>query len=136
MKSVEEVLIKYNWPARTSKPTTAISEIENIIKFKLPDDYLIFAQNFLGSETFIGQEFVRLWDFDELLTTNKDYQIFENLPRTLGIGGNGSSEFIAIEQTESSKIRVVISPFIDLDKSYHIEIGDSFADFLNRLDHL
>jgi len=53
----------------------------------------------------------------------------------LGIGGNGSSEFIAIEQTESSKIRVVISPFIDLDKSYHIEIGDSFADFLNRLDH-
>jgi len=75
------------------------------------------------------------WDIDELIGANIDYQIFENLPKTLAIGGNGSSKFIAIEQTVDNSIRVVLTPFIDLDKQYHIEIGISFTDFLQRLDN-
>jgi hypothetical protein len=78
---------------------------------------------------------MRLWDFDELVETNKDYGIFDNLSNTLGIGGNGSSEFIAIELISNGNYRIVLSPFIDLDKQYHIEIGTSFTDFLVRLDN-
>jgi hypothetical protein len=135
METVNELLLKYNCPRRTQKAQTTIEQIQNIVKFNLPDDYSIFVQNYLGFEEFIGSEFVRLWDVDEIIETNKNYQIFDNLPKTLGIGGNGSSEFIAIEQTNDNSIRVILSPFIGLDKQYHIEIGNSFTEFLQRLDN-
>lgn len=135
METVNELLLKYNCPKRTQKAKTEIEQIQSIVNFNLPDDYIFFLENYLGSEEFIGSEFVRLWDIDELIEANTDYQIFENLPKTLGIGGNGSSEFIAIEQADNNLMRVVLSPFIDLDKQYHIEIGNSFTDFLQRLDN-
>lgn len=135
MKTVNELLLKYNFPKRTQKSKTKIEQIQRILNFNLPNDYLFFLQNYSGFEQFIGSEFVRLWDIDELIGANTDYQIFENLPKTLAIGGNGSSEFIAIEQTVDNSIRVVLTPFIDLDKQYHIEIGISFTDFLQRLDN-
>ncbi|WP_312333277.1 SMI1/KNR4 family protein [Sphingobacterium sp.] len=135
MKTVNELLLKYNCPKRTQKAKTKIEQIQRILNFNLPNDYLFFLQNYSGFEQFIGSEFVRLWDIDELIGANTDCQIFENLPKTLAIGGNGSSEFIAIEQTVDNSIRVVLTPFIDLDKQYHIEIGISFTDFLQRLDN-
>ncbi|APU97944.1 SMI1/KNR4 family protein [Sphingobacterium siyangense] len=135
MKTVNELLLKYNFPKSTQKAKTKIEQIQRILNFNLPNDYLFFLQNYSGFELFIGSEFVRLWDIDELIGVNTDYQIFENLPKTLAIGGNGSSEFIAIEQTVDDSIRVVLTPFIDLDKQYHIEIGISFTDFLQRLDN-
>lgn len=135
MNEVEELLIKYNCPKRAAKPIITVEEIENTVNFKLPDDYLTFAQNYSGFEEFIGEEFVRLWDFDELAERNKGYQIFTYLPKTLGIGGNGGGEFIAMEQLDDGKLRIVLSPFIDLDRQYHIEIGTSFTDFLMRLDN-
>ncbi|MFD0939377.1 SMI1/KNR4 family protein [Pedobacter boryungensis] len=134
MKIFEEILNKYNFPKRTEKPSTTIAQIESVVKFNLPTDYKTYIQNYSGFETYIGEAFVRLWDLDELLATNKDYEIFDNLPNTLAIGGNGSSEFIAIELINISDYRIVLSPFIDLDKQYHIEIGTSFSDFLLRLD--
>jgi hypothetical protein len=135
MAIFEEILSKYNWPKRTEKPLVTIDQIESIVKFNLPFDYKTYIQNYLDFEEHIGQEFIRLWDFDELLETNKRYGIFDNLPNTLGIGGNGSSEFIAIELVDGNNYRIVLSPFIDLDKQYHIEIGKSFTDFLVRLDN-
>ncbi|WP_367331279.1 SMI1/KNR4 family protein [Sphingobacterium multivorum] len=135
MKTVNELLLKYNCPKRTQKAKTKIEQIQRILNFNLPNDYLFFLQNYSVFEQFIGSEFVRLWDIDELIGANTDYQIFENLPKTLAIGGNGSSEFISIEQTVDNSIRVVLTPLIDLDKQYHIEIGISFTDFLQRLDN-
>ncbi|WP_312789557.1 SMI1/KNR4 family protein [Sphingobacterium sp.] len=135
MKTVSELLLKYNCPKRTQKAKRKIEQIQRILNFNLPNDYLFFLQNYSGFEQFIGPQFVRLWDIDELIGANIDYQIFENLPKTLAIGENGSGEFIAIEQTGDNSIRVVLTPFIDLDKQYHIEIGISFTDFLQRLDN-
>lgn len=135
MKTVNELLLKYNCPKRTQIAKTKIEQIQSFVNFNLPNDYLTFLQNYIGFEGFIGSEFVQLWDLDELIEANTDYQIFNNLPKTLGIGGNGSSEFIAIELTDDNSIRVVLSPFIDLDKQYHIEIGNSFTDYLNQLDN-
>ncbi len=31
--------------------------------------------------------------------------------------------------------RIVLSPFIDLDKSFNIEIGNSFTNFFERLEN-
>ena len=134
MEIFENILNKHKCQKRTKSPLTTIDRVERIVKFNLPDDYKAYIQNYLGFEKHIGQEFVQLWDFDVLIETNRDYGIFDNLPNMLGIGGNGSSEFIAIEFVGNVSYRIVLSPFIDLDKQYHIEIGTSFTDFLVRID--
>ena len=133
MEPFEKILSKYEVVKRTDKPKTAFEEVEKIINFKLPDDYKAFALNYLEFEDFIGAENVRLWDFDEILEINNDYQIFKYLTKTLGIGGNGGGEYIAIEDLGDNNLRIVLSPFI-IEKEAHIEIGSSFTDFLQRLD--
>jgi hypothetical protein len=45
-----------------------------------------------------------------------------------------SGEFIGIEYAPSNQYRLILSPLIDLDIQHHIEIGDSFTDFLARLE--
>jgi len=130
---LETILTKYNFPKRITRPTTRFEEIENQIGFPLPEDYKFYLVNYGEYETFVGAELVNLWDFEELLSRNKETGIFDNLPLTLGIGNNPSSEFIAIELTDNKNYRIVLSPFIDLDKQYHIDIGSSFTDFFVRL---
>ncbi|MCP1382392.1 SMI1/KNR4 family protein [Runella salmonicolor] len=135
MTELEAILTKYNFPKRTTRATTKVEEIENRIGFPLPDDYKFYLDNYTEHEEFVGPELVNLWDIDELLSINKDTGIFDNLPLTLGIGNNPSSEFIAIEFMDNKNYRIVLSPFIDLDKQYHIDIGNSFTDFFVRLDN-
>ena len=134
MTELETILTKYNFPKRATRPTTKFEEIENQIGFLLPDDYKFFADNYGEYEEFVGPELVNLWDLDELISRNKDTGILDKLPLTLGIGNNPSSEFIAIEFMDNKQYRIVLSPFIDLDKQYHIDIGNSFTDFFVRLD--
>ena len=70
-----------------------------------------------------------------MLEWNEGYAIIENLKMTIGIGDNGGGEFIGLEKIVDGKIRTILTPFIDLDKEYHIEIGISFTDFLKRMDN-
>ncbi|MBT2563053.1 SMI1/KNR4 family protein [Pedobacter sp. ISL-68] len=134
MERFEEILTKYNFTKRANKPKTTFEEAEKIINFKLPNDYKTFALNYSGLEGFIGEQYVRLWDFDEVIEMNIDYQIFEYLPNTLAIGGNGGGEYIAIERLTDNSLRFVLSPFL-IEEEAHIEIGISFTDFLERLEN-
>lgn len=104
-----------------------------MIGFKLPADYLYFAEGYNGFEGFIGEEYVRLWDIENLIEENSGYAIVQELDNTIGIGGNGGGEFLAIEMLGEGAYRVVLSPFIDLDKKYFVDVGSSFTDFLQRL---
>jgi hypothetical protein len=135
MKKLEEILLKYNFPKRLKQAPATFNEIENIVGFQLPDDYKCYLINYVEHEEFIGPQFLRLWDIDNIMERNNGYGITDNLPYTLGIGSNGGGEFIAIELHEKNSFRIVLSPFIDLDKQYHIEIGKSFTDMLVRLEN-
>jgi hypothetical protein len=44
------------------------------------------------------------------------------LTKSLGIGDNGSGEFIAIEKLDNLNFRIVLSPFL-IEEEAHIEIG-------------
>ena len=135
MTNLETILTKYNFPKRVTRPTTTFAEIENNIGFLLPEDYKYFLDNYTEHEEFVGPELVSLWDFDNLFDFNNDYGIFNNLPNTIAIGNNPSSEFIGIEYFDDKKYRIVLSPFIDLDRQYHVDIGNSFTEFFERLDN-
>lgn len=135
MLEIEKLFDKYSFQKRTEKLKTTIEEVENKINFLLPEDYKFYATNYIENESFVGNEFVRLWDFNKILELNSGYEITEYPKNTIAIGGNGSGEFIAIENLENGEYRIVLSPFIDLDNINHIEIGNSFTDFFERLEN-
>ena len=134
MKKFEEIISKYEVVRRHDKLKTTFDQVEKLVNFKLPNDYKTFATNYLEFEDFIGEQNVRLWNFDEIIEINTDYKIITNLPQTLGIGGNGSGEYIAIEHLGDNNLRIVLSPLI-IEREAHIEIGTSFTDFLQRLEN-
>lgn len=127
-------MIKYNWPVKTDSNEIDFNDIEAKIGFELPEDYRHFLGKYIGHGMAMGKEFLALWDRNDLVLLNEGYRILENLPGTIGIGSNGGGELIAIEKLENEPIRIVLTPVIDLDRQYHIEIGKSFFDFLLRLD--
>lgn len=135
-KSTVHILLKkYGIRKRTESITDQVGLVEQKFGFCLPRDYIEFASNYFGFEKFIGEEFLRLWNLEELIQMNIDYEITTELDNTIGIGTNGASEFIAIEKIAKENFRVVLSPFIDLNKECHIDIGSSFTNFLLRLNH-
>jgi hypothetical protein len=135
MLQLDAILNKYNFLKRTIESNISIKEIENEIDFSLPDDYKYYLTHYNEFEGFLGPEYLKLFDRDKLLERNNDYQITDNLHNTIAIGNNGGGEYIAIEFMEPKNYRMVLSPFIDVSKEYHIEIGTSFFDMLIRLDN-
>lgn len=134
MEVLNEILHKYDFPRREIESAIQINDIQEHLKYDLPEDYVFYAQNYLGIDQFIGAEFIKLWSLEEIIDANLEYHIFEKLPQTLAIGTNGSGEFIGIEFDDDNSIKIILSPVINLDAKYHIKIGESFTDFLYRLD--
>jgi hypothetical protein len=134
MNTLDKLLSKYSWPTKNFLDDTDFVDTEQTIGFELPEDYKDFLSKYVGHETQIGQESFKLWNKKDLISLNEGYSILENLSRTVAIGDNGGGEFIGLEKSIDGGLRVILTPFIDLDEQYHIEIGSSFTDFLLRMD--
>lgn len=134
MSTVNVILKKYNWPQRTTLDEIDFSEIERKIGLELPSDYKNFLSGYIEHGTKIGEEYIKLWDKNDLLSFNREYGIIGNLSGIIGIGDNGAGELLGIEKLDGGELRIVLTPFIDMDKRYNVDIGESFADFLIRLD--
>lgn len=132
---LQEIFEKYDFPKRNVRTDREVADVEFYSNFKLPEDYVFYLENYLGIDQFIGVEFIKLWSLEEIIEANKSYNIFNGLHQTIGIGSNGSGEFIGIEMDQFDNSRIILSPFIDLKPEYHTEIGASFTDFLVRLDN-
>ncbi|MDA6072341.1 SMI1/KNR4 family protein [Flavobacterium sp. AC] len=135
MDDLLEIMSKCDFPKRDIKASVEVADVESYSGLKLPKDYIFYLENYFGIDQFIGVEFINLWSLEEIIEANKNYNIVEELTRTIGIGSNGSGEFIGIEIDLSDNVKIILSPFIDLDSKHNIEIGKSFTDFLIRLDH-
>jgi hypothetical protein len=134
MTEIESILSKYEIPKRTEPSKVTINGVEDKIGFNLPEDYKYFLNNYQGFGNSIGEEYVNLWGLEDLVEQNEGYFIIEELPGTIGIGSNGAGELIALEIRKEANLKVVLTPFIDLNEEYHINIGNSFTDFLQHLD--
>lgn len=131
---LKEIIEKYNFLKRDVNSTVEVIDVELYSKLKLPEDYIFYLENYHGIDQFIGVEFINLWSLEEIIESNESYNIVDKLAQTIGIGSNGSGEFIGIRLDQNENIKIILSPFIDLNTKYYIEIGTSFTDFLVRLD--
>jgi hypothetical protein len=109
--------------------------IENKVGFQLPEDYKFFSENYPGLDNFIGEQYVSIWNVENLIEYNTDYEVFNEFKKGIGIGSNGSSEMIALKKTKENTFKIILVPYLDLDdEATHIQIGDSFINFFERLE--
>ena len=132
---LEKIIEKYSFPKRDLNSTVEVNDVELYSKLKLPEDYVFYLENYFGIDQFIGVEFINLWSLEEIIQSNENYNIVDKLSQTIGIGSNGSGEFIGIKFGQDEDVKIILSPFIDLNSKHNIEIGTSFTDFLVRLDN-
>lgn len=131
----KELWEKYGSMEKDYSCDEIIKSIEGKIGFQLPLDYRLFAKKYLGFESTIGLEYVVMWDAEEIIEFNTDYEVFAELKNGLGIGLNGSSEMIALRKIDDNEFRILLIPYLDLDEEdTYIEIGHSFTDFFERLE--
>jgi len=135
MEELDIILDKYSFSKRPTKSGKQFWEIEKQIGFQLPVDYKYFLKSYSAFEGSVGPEYLSLWNVEDVLETNNNYEILKWLPNVIAIGSNMGGEFLGIEYMGQNSYRVVLSPFIGLEKQYHIEIGTSFLDMLIRLDN-
>lgn len=135
MYPYEHILDEQGAIKRATDPDQALASLKRSAGFPMPADYLHFLRHYAGFEGAIGGQYLRLEDVEEVLETNEGYEVQRRLPRTLMIGSNGGGEFIAIVYMEDTQgYKIVLSPFADMDERYHVWIGNTFSDFLGRLE--
>ncbi|WP_165823817.1 SMI1/KNR4 family protein [Pseudochryseolinea flava] len=107
--------------------------IEAKMGFALPADYVFFLSNYAGHESFLKENYFVLWDEAELLSLNEGYEVQHYLANTLAIGSNGGGEMIALQHCEDHRFQIILIPFGSM-REKEIVIGDSFTDFLKRMN--
>lgn len=109
--------------------------IENASKIKtsinLPTDYYELLEYTNGGKGFIGEEYIILYELEELENINNEYNVSTFIPDLYLIGSNGSSEAIAIDFS-NHEIKYVLIPFI-FDKNDQIELGRTINELLERI---
>jgi hypothetical protein len=134
MTDIEIILDEIRWP-RKSIQFSSKKSIEKKMGFSLPDDYVFFSSNYSGHESFLKDRYFVLWDEAELLSFNEGYEVQHYLPTTLAIGSNGGGEMIGLRYDGNSQYQIILLPFGSLnDKEQERIIGDSFIDFLRRIN--
>ena len=116
MTKIEQILKKYNFQKRIENEEINFEIVEKEINFRLPEDYKFYVTNYIGNEFFIGNEFVKLWDFNELLEINNDYEITKKilelnpshpiLKNLIELDSDSSLKTIVIEQILDSALLV------------------------------
>lgn len=105
--------------------------IEKFIGFTLPDDYQYYLNNYSNFEGFIKEQYISLYNPNNLIEVNKEYGVKPN-SNTIIIGNNGASEIIGIRMMNKNEYQIFITQYIE-DIEEYIEIGNSFTDMIKRL---
>jgi len=117
-------------PAATA---AIIESVELSLGVKLPSDYREFMRQTNGGEGSVGGDsFVMLWKLDELEEFNREYEVAEYCKGVLLFGSSGGGEAYGFD-IRQTPWRVVQVPFVGMDESLIKVVGESFADFIERL---
>lgn len=111
-----------------------LTDVEWRSGLRLPVDYKYFISRYRGHDLYVGNQLIRIWAAENIIPFNERFGIFDRLPQTIAIGDNGYGEWIGFEELADYRVRVVLSPFMDLNNKYNIEIAPSFTQFLSALD--
>jgi hypothetical protein len=120
-----------NWHCQPSGPFFELVEPpETLLAEAVPAEYLAAVRKYGGHEGFLGQNYLRLYRYTELITLNKAYGVPEYAPELFFFGSDAGEEAYAFGIGTG---KVFMVPFIPLDVEHAQLIGNDFRHFVRRL---
>lgn len=110
----------------------AISALEGSSALRLPNEYREFLQRHNGGEGFIGNQYIILWRAEELIETNRSYQVQEYAPGLFLFGSDGGGEAFAFDTHTDAK-PIVSVPFVGMGLNEVRPVAANFGEFLQEL---
>ncbi|QDU90910.1 SMI1 / KNR4 family protein [Pirellulimonas nuda] len=98
----------------------------------LPQDYRSFLLGRGGGEGFLGEQYLILWNADQIVPYNADYEAETYAPGLLIFGSSGGGEGFAFDLRKQCN-DIVAVPFIGMSLKDAKSIAPSFTDFLEKL---
>lgn len=98
----------------------------------IPEDYFDFLMCNNGGEGFVGDEYLIMFNAEEIVRFNQGYEVEKYAPGLLLFGSNGGGEGYAFDTT-SEECPVVKVPFIGMDHRYAKVVGQNLSDFILQL---
>ncbi len=72
-----------------------------------------------------------LWEDDELVQFNEEYEVQKYVPNFFFIGSNGGGAGLAYKCTDQ---KLYSMPFIGMSEEDAVLVADSFTDFMERFE--
>jgi hypothetical protein len=118
----------------SKQPGVSTAEVELALSsagIELPTDYLSLLRFANGCEGFLGDEYLRFYPADQLISLNNAFCTQEFLPGRFIFGSNGGGEAWAFD-IRIKPAAVLKMPFIPMHDRYSHSFG-TFEEFIVRL---
>jgi hypothetical protein len=126
---------KAKWDREPPASEEAVKELVEQSGLDLPEDYLSFLKFSNGGEGHINIQpgWFRIWHAEEVIETNEDYELNEDLPGFFGFGSSGGGEMLAFDMRDTKPWPVVMIPFGALEEEFAIKIAVDFLAFADAI---
>ena len=106
--------------------------LAEMLPTSIPEDYFDFLMRNNGGEGFVGDEYLIMFNAEEIVRFNQEYEVEKYAPGLLLFGSNGGGEGYAFDTT-SEECPVVKVPFIGMDHRCAKVVGQNLSDFILQL---
>ena len=126
---------KTHWDRVPPADESAIQALVEQSGVELPPDYLEFLRFSNGGDGHLGVEpgWFQIWSIEEVLETNSDLELPEELPGFFGFGGNGGGELFAFDMRGPQPWPIVMIPRTPLEAEFAVKIADDFLAFADAM---
>jgi hypothetical protein len=120
------------WSRVAGASPSAIATMVGQSGLALPADYLEFLRLCNGGDGFLDVLpcYLRIWPAEEVVGSNRDYQMPEYVPGFFGFGTSGGGEFFAFDTRGLQPWPVVSIPFIPMEAQL---ASASFSELLGHV---
>lgn len=121
-------------PAPLASPA-ALQALAAECGLSLPADYLEFLGLCNGGDGFLAVQpcYLRLWQAEEVIGNNRDYQMPEFVPGFFGFGDAGGGEFFAFDTRGAQPWPIVSIPFVPMEVASACSVAGSFTELLAQV---
>jgi hypothetical protein len=132
MSAKFEELLGEEFNGNAPAAAAQVAAAEQALKKSLPGDFREFLLLTNGGEGMIGENYVMLWNADELGEYNESYQVNQYATGLLLFGSDGGGEGFAFD-TRMAPPTVVTVPFVGMSLKYAKPVAPTFTAFLEKL---
>lgn len=132
--NIDDILASLENPVtHDGASSTAISNLELLVRKRLPAAYIELMRRTNGVEGFLNEvNYLILWPVEDLAELNEGYGFKEFTPGLFAFGSNGGDAGYAFD-TRNEDMPVAEVPFVEISLDDAKIVGANFEDFLMHL---